>query len=140
MVQIYSRFNPPPKNYTEIVGASLTKQSFQAESDINNILKKYQKTGILTHVNQFGGKYMDLGSVEDYHSSMNRVVKAQEAFLTLPSSLREKFGNDPAAFLKFVGDEKNIPAMRELGLLKEDLSTPPEAAIKPSEEGVVEKS
>ena len=39
------------------------------------------------------------------------------ASLFLPSSLRSRFGNDPAAYLDFVSNEENKPEMAKLGLL-----------------------
>jgi len=37
-------------------------------------------------------------------------------FNDLPSSIRSRFGNDPAAFLDFVQDENNADEMVKLGL------------------------
>jgi phage internal scaffolding protein len=95
---------------------SMTKQSFRDEVNINNIMKKYEKTGLLTHVKQYGGKYADLADSSDYHTSMNIILEAQEAFDTLPSKVRHEFYNDPAKFLEFVQDPANAEKMIEMGL------------------------
>jgi len=55
---------------------------------------------------------------QDYHASVNAVLEAREMFESLPSSVRRRFGNDPAAFLDFVGDEENRDEMEKMGLLK----------------------
>jgi phage internal scaffolding protein len=39
-------------------------------------------------------------------------------FNDLPSSIRSRFGNDPAAFLDFVNDEGNADEMIKLGLIE----------------------
>lgn len=100
----------------ECKGPSMTKQSFKAQCDVNNILKKYQKTGLIEHVNQYQGDYHDLYDVVDYQTALNIVIEANDAFNSLPSSIRKKFNNSPQEFLAFVSDENNIDEMYELGI------------------------
>lgn len=99
------------------VGKSLTQQEFKDECDINRVMLKWQKHGVLEHRNTFEGQYGDFSNIpSDYHSAMNAVVEAQEMFMTLPSSVRKRFANDPGNFLEFVTDEKNVPEMVKMGL------------------------
>lgn len=95
-----------------------THQSFQAECDINTIMAKYKKTGVIAHVNRYQGRYGDFFDVQGYHESLHQVLDAQEAFLSLPAALRARFQNDPGQFLDFVGNPANVDEMRSLGLLK----------------------
>lgn len=97
---------------------SLTKQSFAKECDINTIMLKYQKTGLIDHLNKYEGRYGDFTNVSDYQTSLNAVMAAQDEFLSLPSSLRARFENDPAQFLQFVHDENNREEAIQLGLIK----------------------
>lgn len=97
--------------------ASLTQQCFKDECDINNIMARWVKDGLTTHVNRYQGRYEDVSTAEDYHTSLNRVIAAQEAFESLPATIRSKFENDTGKFLEFVGDPTNKDAMAELGLL-----------------------
>lgn len=99
-------------------GESMTKQSFKDECDINNILKKYQKTGLLNHVNQHKGDYTDLTQNVDYHTAQNMIIQAQNSFNSLPSSIRLKFNNDPGQFLDFVHNPDNVDEMKSMGLIK----------------------
>lgn len=99
---------------------SMTKQSFKAECDINQILRKWQKTGLVEHVAQFDGRYDDVSGVVDYQDALGQVMAAEEAFASLPSGLRKRFENDPGKFMDFVLNDKNREEMRALGLLKED--------------------
>jgi len=99
-------------------GPSRTKQADAASCDINNILARYRKTGVVEHINRYGGDYGDFTSAQDYHTSLNQVLAAREVFDSLPSQLRRRFGNDPASFLDFVGNPANRQEMMELGLLK----------------------
>lgn len=116
-----SRFSKRVRKSLELVGASLTKQAFRDECDVNNILAKYQKTGIIPFTRQ-GGHYGDFTMVEDYQTSLNKVMAAQESFLALPSTLRARFNNDPAEFVRFVQDSRNEDEIVALGLatLRED--------------------
>lgn len=97
---------------------TLTKQSFKDECDINNILKKYKKTGLIEHVNKYKGEYGDYIDAPTYQDAQNRIIEAQDMFMSLPAEIRDKFMNDAAYFLEFVHDPKNETAMVELGLAK----------------------
>ena len=98
--QIRSAYRPH-KRVTIKTGDGLAKQAFKEECDINTIMKKYEKTGLIAHVNAHGGDYGDYLSVTDYHTAMTQITEAQEAFMSLPAKLRERFGNNPANFLAF---------------------------------------
>jgi len=100
---------------------SRTQQHMLAETDVNNIMAKYQKTGILTHVARYAGEYGDFSGVPDYKTGLEMVMAADEMFSSLPSSIRERFGNDPAKFINFATNPDNIEDLRKLGL------APPEA-------------
>lgn len=97
-------------------GESRAKQSFRDECDVNNILKKWEKTGLVSHVNPGSPQYGDFSNVVDYQSALDTVQRADDAFMSLPSSVRDKFNNSPQAFFDFVHDEKNIPELIRLGL------------------------
>lgn len=103
-------------DFTDI--PSMTHQCFAQECDINLIMARYQKTGIIEHVRSVEGRYGDFISSPDYHTAMNEIIAAQDAFDSLPSSLRARFENDPARFLDFVHDEKNRDEMIQLGLIE----------------------
>lgn len=120
----------PPVNYTgELVHPvtgevykppSMTKQEFVAECDINNVLKQYKATGIMSHISSKAaqGAYTDLPDPLDYQESLHIVAQAQESFATLPSAVRNRFQNDPEQFLAFLADPKNYDEAKKLGLLK----------------------
>lgn len=104
---------------TVVVGETRTKRAMARETDVNYIMDRFQESGVITHRNQYEGTYGDYSNVPgDFHAAMNLVVNAQEMFMTVPSSIRSKFRNDPGAFLDFVNDPKNEDEMREMGLLR----------------------
>jgi len=93
----------------------MTKQSHKKECDINQIMAKYQKTGVIDHVNKHSDQY-GFATSNDLHVSLNLIKTANEMFDELPSQARKKFQNDPAQFLDFVQDPKNEEHFFELGL------------------------
>lgn len=111
---------------TKVKGKSRAIQSAKEECDINNILAKYKKSGIITHVKDHGPQYADLPDGVDFQTSMNMVVQAQQLFDSLPSSIRARFGNSPAAYLDFVADPANEAELQEMGVLER-----PEGAPEP---------
>ena len=102
----------------------LTEQSHKKMCDINHILKQYDKTGLITHVNNARAEYGDYTEVNEYQEAMNTVIKAQADFMELPSEIRKKFANDPGNFVEFVTNPDNLEEMYDLGL-----------AIRPVDDG-----
>jgi len=94
---------------------SMTEQSHAKSCDINVIMQKYQKSGVLDHVNKHQENYGFCTSA-DLHESLNQIKTAQEMFDDLPSKARTKFNNDPAQFLDFVQDPENEAQLFDLGL------------------------
>lgn len=89
---------------------SMTQQHMKEAVDINNILAKYQRTGVLEHVSKYEAQYIDCPSA-DYIEALGRIARADEMFADLPSSVREYFANDTANFLAFV---QQLPEGRTL--------------------------
>lgn len=124
MTTIFNAYSTKKRKSFKTTGLSKTQQNFKAECDINNILKKYRKTGLLEHVNQYAGKYEDLSNPTDYQTALNIVIDAQASFDSLPSDIRRKFDNNPGKFLEFANNPDNITAMEDLGLIKRPESVP----------------
>ena len=68
---------------TTIEGQSMTRQSHKAECDINNIVKRFNRDGVITHLNKHGEQYDDVTGA-DFTSMMNTVALAQVMFDELP--------------------------------------------------------
>lgn len=107
----------------------LTKQSMRDETDINLIMAKYQKTGMINFVNSRKGEYMEVPDV-DFQTAMDAVVQGNQMFADMPSNLRKQFNNDPGQFMDFVHNPENKEAMYELGLAER-----PEGWVPPGEKG-----
>lgn len=113
---------------------SRTKQEFAAECDINNILKQFSRTGMLTHVNAKAaqGMYMDLPDPVDFQAALAMSAQAHASFASLPSKLRDRFHNDPAEFLAFMSDPANLAEAQSLGLVERGPPSAPADAESPA--------
>ncbi|QCQ84745.1 internal scaffolding protein [Blackfly microvirus SF02] len=111
---------------------SMTKQEFQFECDINNVIKSFSQTGMFKHVSARAaqGSYQDLPDSFDFQESLNQVQSARDAFMTLPSKIRSRFGNDPAQFLSFMHDPENVDEIRTLGLTRPPPPPTPPVEVK----------
>lgn len=95
---------------------SLTRQEFSDESDINSIMKRFEKTGMLP-ANNLTPKYLDLaGAPNNLQDVMNIMNEADAAFQRLPAQVRKEFDNDPVKFTEFAMNKENLPKLREWGL------------------------
>lgn len=106
----------------------LTRQEFKDECDVNVLMKRYQRTGILPG-DPSAGSYGDFTNLPDFMEAMNTVARANEAFAALPAHVRKRFGNDPGEFVEYVSDPENLEDVRKLGL-----AAPKEAPEPPSVE------
>lgn len=98
---------------------SRTKQEFRAECDINTIMSKYVDKGIAP-VSVGVGKYGDFSGASDFLDAQLTIKAAEEQFAALPAKVRDRFKNEPMAFLEFVSNKDNYNEARELGLLIEE--------------------
>lgn len=95
---------------------SMTEQTHKDEVKIQNILKKYQQTGVLKHVNQYQGTYMDMASAPDFQEAQFIIAEAQSMFETVPSHIRDDFQNNAKQFLNFIQNPNNKEAIEAYGL------------------------
>lgn len=96
-----------------------TQQNYEAECNINNIMKRYLNTGILPEGSPRAAAYGDFCDVGSYQEALSIIANAQDQFDALPSAARARFDNDPAAFLEFIQNPANLTEAQTLGLLKE---------------------
>lgn len=95
--------------------ASLTQQQFKEDSDINTIVDRFMKSGVLpTPVNM--PQYVDYEGIFDYQSAMNSVRAADEQFMRMDAKVRARFNNSPQEFLAFFADPANTDEAIRLGL------------------------
>jgi phage internal scaffolding protein len=103
---------------------SLTVQSEKDFCDVNHIMSRYHRDGIIEHVRTVKGRYGDFTEVTDYQTALNVVHDASDMFMSLPSSIRSKFDNDPHLFLEFATNPDNLDELRDLGLAPKKSALP----------------
>lgn len=110
---------------------SMTKQSFREECNINKIIAKYQKTGLVTHLARYSPQYAEVPSI-DFREALEIVSEGKKMFESLPSNIRKKFNQSPAEFLEFVQDSTNQDELVSLGLATKKAEPAAEKKAAPS--------
>jgi phage internal scaffolding protein len=93
-----------------------TEQSHKDQCDVNNIMKKYDKQGIITHVSKFEAEFGDLTGA-DFKKAMDLIAGSKSQFEGLPSEIRNRFKNNPGNLLEFMENPDNRAEAIELGLI-----------------------
>lgn len=117
MIKIHSAFDLPPKVLIDTsIEPPVTKQSFKDECDINVLMSRYERSGILDFVNENEPYYGDISPI-DFQEAMNIVAKGQSMFEAMPAKLRTRFDNRPEKFLEFIQNDSNRAEAISLGLV-----------------------
>lgn len=126
-------YGPKLKISLTSTAVSRTKQSFKAECDINNIMARYQKTGVLDFTQKNEPRYGDVTGFE-FQRAMLTIAQSKSMFAEMPSALRARFKNDPREFLEYIHDPRNVEEAQELGLLTIRKDDPAAPEMKPEGE------
>lgn len=82
---------------------TLTQQNFKDDADLNVMIRKY---GVLpvqeVNWNEFDASVIPL----DYHQLQNKLIEADQAFMSLPAELRNEVNNDPAQLLALISQRE----------------------------------
>lgn len=114
------------------VSPSLTKQAEKDACDVNLILNRFERTGVLPDMIRQDGRYGDFSDVGTYQEALNTVILAQEQFEALDAHVRDRFGNDPMKMLEFCSRSENLEEMVKLGLAVASPVTPSQPAATDS--------
>lgn len=104
------------KHSIKFTQPTMTKQSHKQECDINVIMGKYQKTGVINHLKNYGPEYGEYSAI-DFQEAMQLIASGKSMFEELPSQARKYFNNDPSEFMRAFQNGGNEETFRELGLL-----------------------
>lgn len=124
---------------------SRTKQSFKDECDLNQIIERYARTGVLDHMSSTTPKYIDCTTVSDYQTAMTAITEAQDQFAALPARVRRFFDNDPEQFLAAFENPDMRDDLLDLGLIEappaqSDPQDPPVSEAPPAAQGAQNES
>lgn len=115
---------------------SETQQHFKDEVDLNNIMKGYGNS-ISAVPHSWEGTYADIANIGDYREALDFVAEAERGFMELPSSIRERFGNDPQYLFDFMQDESNREEAYKIGLLQRPAENENDKTINNTAEAIV---
>jgi len=99
-------------------GPVLTKQAFKDEVDINKIISRYERTGMITALNTKKPFYGDVSDVKNYKECLETVKEAESLFMALTPEIRERFHNEPSELIEFLQDKNNTGEAIKLGIAK----------------------
>lgn len=115
-IEKYTRSNGTVGVRTINLDKDMAQQHFAKEVDINEIMRRIDKGGDITQFARQQGRYVGLGEPRDLMEAQHRVIKAQQAFLTLPAELRAKLDHNPQEFLTWLNDPTKESEHIEWGL------------------------
>lgn len=150
-MKIFSRYDLPAHDGERFKMPTMTQQHFKDECDINRIIEKYasglsnitpetvrqiinQTTPPERLMSSRSPVFGDFSDVKDFQSAQNAVIEAENAFMSIPARVREKFGNDPGRFIAWLQDPSNVEEAEELGFLrviKDETVQTPGAPVEP---------
>lgn len=118
------------------IDEDLVQQHMRDECDVNVIMRRYQSTGVLTHVrDEATAIYGDFYDAPDYKTGAELILAADNLFMELPSSVRDHFKNSAGDFVEFAGNPENLEQMREWGLAPKANPETVEALAEPKAGG-----
>lgn len=136
MKKITKRANGTTKVQTVNTLPSVTQKQWKNDVDVNKIMARYKKTGMITHLrNAEQGAYLDLTELPDLLTAQIQLKQANEKFLEIPPQVRLKFNNDPNQLISYLQNPSNHEEAIHLGLMvkrdepnpKPNDATPPKA-------------
>lgn len=101
---------------------SLTLQSHAEDADINVMMRRFIKTGVLPQARRLP-TYGDFSDIGTYREALDRIRVADDSFMSLDPAIRARFGGDPAAFVDFCSDPANLPELRRMGLAPKEVQS-----------------
>ena len=114
--KIYSCYEPCHTTKLE-QGELITEQNTKDDADINLVLQRYDRDGVITHTSTRKGTYDDIPSI-DFQQAQEIIANANSMFEQFPAHVRAEFDNSPEKFLKAAEDPSKKDLFVELGLSK----------------------
>jgi hypothetical protein len=105
------------RNKVDASSPVLTDQSMVKNQDINNIMKKYQKTGVLPQTRQALAQYLDVSEVPSLEEAHEAIIEARNMFNELPSDVRKLMDNDPTKLHEYCSNPENADFLVKRGVL-----------------------
>lgn len=112
-----------------------TKQSFKNQCDINDLVARHRRTGLVDHTTSRKPLYGDFTAATDLFTHINATNAAEDEFRTLPAQVRRLCNEDPVELLNLLATEPGCESLRTAGLVVTDEPSNPPLSEAPSPEG-----
>lgn len=126
--------NTRKRVHPKLSDKKLVDQSQKNLVDINVIIERYRKTGMLPQFKEKFPLFIDNTGVTSVEEAHDLVQNANMLFQQIPSAVRKLMDNDPRNLIDFVSNEENREICIKYGLLEPKAVTPAKVeADKPQE-------
>lgn len=128
------------------LSCKLPSKAKQADRDMfnpNTVMKLFRRTGDLSLFKRRQGFYADishLSSISSYADVQAAMQPIADAFYSLPSVERDKFGHDPMRFLDFAKNPANMKWLIEHGFVHDPSFVETKSGSLPTDEIVDDKA
>lgn len=107
-------YKPAPGRVFD-VALKRTRSEFVDSCDINSIIRRYKRSGVLYATHQVP-TFQDFTQNVDFYQMQNTLAEASQGFEALPSHVRKRFNNDLGQFYEFYYDPSNEDELIEMKL------------------------
>jgi len=106
----------------------MTKSEFADECDINAIMDRYQKKRELPEsARSAAARFGDFSQVPTFAEMQEKIIAANEMFMSLPATVRKLFDNDPGEFVAAADSDEGRKYLVKLGLGNDSVLDSPES-------------
>lgn len=100
------------KQYTK-PGVSMTEQHHARACDINAIMAKYIKTGVIEHISKYEPTFADVSQL-DFKQALDTVCRVESEFYDLPAFVRDHYDNDPQNYINAITTPEGLKELKSL--------------------------
>lgn len=118
-VKTISQIHKPLRRKKIFPEESKVQQNLSDRCDINQMLKKFKRTGVISLVKR-KPVYGDFSNGTDFKEASDKIIQAQEDFMSLPAEIRDRFKHNPFHLLEFLSKEENREEALKLGIISEE--------------------
>lgn len=116
---VYREGDQPASEGTSCTAAEgKTRQSDADAADVNAILARAMRGVQPLAPAPDEVRYADVSGITDFRDAMDRVTRANAAFMQLDAKVRKEFENDPALFLDAFQSVEGVKKLDALGVVK----------------------
>ena len=110
--KVRNTYDREPVQVYQVPGLTMTEQNHARACDINTIMSKYLKTGVMTHIKQYEPTYGDVSEL-DYQNSMDLVARVKSEYHDLPAYVRKDIGGE-SQYLALMQTDEGVATLQSI--------------------------